>query len=145
VAVQHASPWWRTLKDSTSHARRPPPRSQPHIPTAHPQAASTIPTITDYGLQVRGVKPEPGSEGAAGPAGGRANGGGGSMTAAVLEERAYKESVEELPDVADVEVRRWWERLGAQRSAQGSCTALPSTALWPHAPACERDVLSYGR
>ncbi|KXZ46948.1 hypothetical protein GPECTOR_39g442 [Gonium pectorale] len=59
------------------------------------QAASTVPVITEYGLHLRDVKSEDRAQGA-GP-------GGASTTAAVLEERAYREAVEELPDVADVE------------------------------------------
>ncbi|GFR50756.1 hypothetical protein Agub_g13023 [Astrephomene gubernaculifera] len=57
------------------------------------QAASTVPVITEYGLQLREAKPDDR------PAGGA----GGGTTAAVLEERAFHEAMEQLPDVADEE------------------------------------------
>ncbi|KAG2428963.1 hypothetical protein HXX76_011207 [Chlamydomonas incerta] len=60
-------------------------------------AESTVPSITEYGLQLRDVKPEERAAAAA------AANGGKNMAAAVAEEKAYKESVEELPDVADLD------------------------------------------
>ncbi|KAG2432029.1 hypothetical protein HYH02_013099 [Chlamydomonas schloesseri] len=60
-------------------------------------AESTVPVITEYGLQLRDVKPEERAAAAA------AANGGKNMAAAAAEEKAYKESVEELPEVADLD------------------------------------------
>lgn len=62
------------------------------------QAESTVPTITEYGLQLRDVKPEERVAAAA------AANGGKNMAAAAAEEKAYKDSVEDLPEVADLDV-----------------------------------------
>ncbi|EFJ51408.1 hypothetical protein VOLCADRAFT_87660 [Volvox carteri f. nagariensis] len=62
------------------------------------QAASTVPVITEYGLQLRENK-----QGDSAQVVEFSNGAGGSTTAAALEARAFRESVVELPDAMDVE------------------------------------------
>ncbi len=82
------------------------------------QAASTVPVITEYGLQLREAKPE--------DHGGDA--GASSSLAQVLEERAYKEAMEQLPDVADEEV------CAGPQSGEGLVASWYRTTCLPSAP-----------
>ncbi|GIL62554.1 hypothetical protein Vafri_16641 [Volvox africanus] len=70
------------------------------------QAASTVPVITAFGLQLRDDRQGNRAPADAGPSynvGNGNGGGGGSTTAAALEARAFREAVEELPESVDVE------------------------------------------